>query len=65
MKLRLKYISAFVIFATVIVLLIYSQRMKKTYKNEITIGLERTKYIPSYIITENDLEHLPLRIIPG
>jgi hypothetical protein len=43
----------------VIALYRYSQNMKKTFKKEVAIGLERTGTLSSDFITEKDLEHLP------
>ena len=54
-----KKIIYFVLLTLGIVLLNYSQHMKKTFKNETLIGLERTSKLPAEIIHESDLEHLP------
>ena len=43
-----------------ILILNYSQHMKRTYKNEVFIGLERTSKLSAEIVQESDLEHLPL-----
>ena len=37
----------------------YTQNMKKTFKKESIIGLVRTSKLPSEIINDSDLEHLP------
>lgn len=37
--------------------------MKRIFKREVAIGLERTKDLSSVIITENDLKHLPPVVI--
>jgi len=50
----------FILAVTVVISLIYSQHMKRVYKNEVKIGLERIKAIEPEILTEKDIQHLPL-----
>jgi hypothetical protein len=54
-----EFLFIFLILVIGIVLLSYSQNMKKTFKNESLTGLERTSKLPSEIVNESDLEHLP------
>jgi hypothetical protein len=43
-----------------IILVGYSQKMKRTFKKESSIGLARTSKLLPELVTESDLEHLPL-----
>jgi hypothetical protein len=54
-----KLLLIVILLAVVVVLLGYSRNMKKTFKNESLVGLERTSKPSHEIITESDLEHLP------
>ena len=49
-----------IILVVGILLFNYSQSMKKTFKIESLIGLERTSKLLAEIVHESDLEHLPI-----
>jgi len=52
--------SIIILAVTVVIALTYSQHMKRVYKNEVKIALERIKTIEPEILTEDDIQHLPL-----
>jgi hypothetical protein len=56
---RLKLISFLILLVIVVALYGLSLRLKKTFKRESALGLERTGTLSSDIITEKDLQHLP------
>jgi len=51
--------SIFIAVLVFSISLSYSQTMKKTYENEVKIGLNRTKLTKPEILTEADIQHLP------
>ncbi len=53
-------VSLLILAVTIVIAFIYSQHMKRTYNNEVKIGLERIKAIEPEILTEDDIQHLPL-----
>ncbi|MHC1703592.1 MAG: DUF6544 family protein [Tenuifilaceae bacterium] len=52
-------ITTLIIILTIIISLYYSRDMKRLYKKEVKIGLERTQIINPEILTEVDIQHLP------
>jgi hypothetical protein len=52
-------ITTIIILIALTISLYYSQGMKRLYKKEVKIGIERIKGIQPGIVTENDILHLP------